>query len=299
MTWLAKAAASGNSQFLYEYGVVLEEGAEQDSDIAKAATLYRQAADQGHLTAAVSLAVLLQAGRGVPKDLPAALAIYEQAAEHGSAQAQNNLGLMYVRGEGVDLDYNRAFELFEAAAAQGLPVATGNLAVMYENGFGVEINEPRAKALAIDAARSASPKGNLAPLYDPRLKPITVSDATVQAIEAAATAGDPVAQFQLAWLLISSQDQSFAQTQKAATLFRMSADAGYPAAMANLGVMYFQGQAVPQDYVLGQMWLVLAGAAGFSQALDLNFLMASRMTPSQISEAQTLAKARTTQGKWP
>ncbi|PYG27238.1 SEL1-like repeat protein [Pelagimonas varians] len=293
--WMQTAANAGDSRFIFEYGTVLEKTAQNEDDLGLAAAQYLQAFDMGESAAGVSLAVLLQGGQGVPQDLPAALRIYTQAAEQGDAQAQNNLGLMYVRGEGVDQDYARAFELFDAAAKQGLAVAKGNLAVMYENGFGVDVDEPMAHQLTIDAARSKAEMASVAPVYDARLMPIEANDDTIQLLQVAAQAGDPVAQFQMAWLIVTSAEPGFEQSQMAARLFRASAEAGYPPAMANLGLMYFNGQAVPQDYVLGQMWLVLAGSAGFEPALNMNFAFANRMTPAQTAEAQKMAQAKAEQ----
>lgn len=62
----------------------------------------------------------------------------------------------------------------------------------------------------------------------------------------------------------------------------------------NLGVMYAEGQGVPQDYVQAHMWVNLAasGATGddqrkFAAGRDL---LAGKMTAEQIAEAQRLAR---------
>ena len=43
--------------------------------------------------------------------------------------------------------------------------------------------------------------------------------------------------------------------KSAARLFRLLADQGNASAQYNLGLMYSNGQGVPQDYVLAHMWL--------------------------------------------
>jgi TPR repeat protein len=60
--------------------------------------------------------------------------------------------------------------------------------------------------------------------------------------------------------------------------------------------MYFNGQGVPQDYILAHMWYNLA-ASRFSadekdkrdQAIEGRGRVAKLMTPAQIAEAQHLA----------
>ena len=62
-----------------------------------------------------------------------------------------------------------------------------------------------------------------------------------------------------------------------------------------LGAAYFQGEGVPQDYVLAHMWINLAAATlptGDDQkkAADLRNEIARQMTPQQIADAQQLAR---------
>jgi len=69
---------------------------------------------------------------------------------------------------------------------------------------------------------------------------------------------------------------------------------GHTEAQYNLGLMYEEGWCVPQDYVLAHMWINIAASrmAGeeqkaYSKARDR---VAKKMTPSQIAEAQKLAR---------
>lgn len=55
--------------------------------------------------------------------------------------------------------------------------------------------------------------------------------------------------------------------------------------------MYFEGLGVPQDYVQAHVWMNLAAAtAGPKEYGELRDIVAKRMTPAQISEAQKLAR---------
>ncbi len=56
--------------------------------------------------------------------------------------------------------------------------------------------------------------------------------------------------------------------------------------------MYYNSQGVVQDYVQAHMWFNLAGAQGDKQAAKNRDIVAKRMTPAQIAEAQRRA------GKW-
>jgi uncharacterized protein len=61
-------------------------------------------------------------------------------------------------------------------------------------------------------------------------------------------------------------------------------------AQFNLGVMYKNGQGVPQDYVRAHMWLNLAASTGDEDSIENRDIVAKKMTPSQIEEAQKLAR---------
>ncbi len=47
---------------------------------------------------------------------------------------------------------------------------------------------------------------------------------------------------------------------------------------------------MPQDYVQAHMWYNLAGAQGLEQAAENRDIVAKRMTPAEIAEAQKLAR---------
>jgi len=112
----------------------------------------------------------------------------------------------------------------------------------------------------------------------------------LKVLQRSALAGDPVAEFQLAWLMLTSDTTDPQTAIRAATFLRRAAEAGHAPAMANLALLYFRGTGVPQDYVLGQMWLVLAGSGGFEGSAPLSARWTSRMTAEQINEAQARAE---------
>ena len=76
----------------------------------------------------------------------------------------------------------------------------------------------------------------------------------------------------------------------AVRLIRPLAEQGNANAQYNLGTFYDNGLGVPQDKVRAYMWFSLSAAQGREGAAAFRDLIARRMTPAQIAEAQTLAR---------
>ena len=289
------AAESGEAEYLHNLAAVTEAGIGTPADPARAADLYAKAAGQGWADSAVALALLYQDGRGVPQDIPRAVELYTAPANAGHPRAQNNLGLILSRGEGgVEQDYAAAAEWFRRAAETGLPEAIRNLGVMYENGFGVPLDEIEAQRLyrlaALAPGQSADAEGDatgLALLYDDRLLPPDAG--RLEDYAAAASAGDPTAEFLLGYIRASAAT-SGADYLEAVRLFESAAAKGSAAAMANLGILMFEGRGALQDYVAGYMWLSLAATSGFPGAAETRDELARRMTPDQINAANAAAE---------
>jgi len=79
--------------------------------------------------------------------------------------------------------------------------------------------------------------------------------------------------------------------------YRKAADQGNALAQTNLGGMYLNGWGVPQDNVQAHMWYSLAAAQGENHARKNHDLLAEKMTPAQIAEAQRLAREWKPRGK--
>lgn len=283
-----KAAEDGQPAHLVDLALVYETGLGVAADPARAAMLYDRAAQQGDADAAVSLGVLYQEGRGVEQDVGKAVALYRGPAEAGHARAQNNLGLVYSRGIGVAQDYEAAVEWFSRAAKQGLPQAIRNLGVMYENGFGVALDEEEAKRLyriagQFDGETIAALLERTGMIADPLIA--LPSDPARAPVERA-RAGDATALFAVGYIAATLPEPAFAAAARA---FRRAAHRGHPVAMADLGLLYFRGLGVPQDYVYGYQWLSLAVTAGLTEIAPLRDRLARQMTAAQINEAQAAA----------
>jgi len=77
---------------------------------------------------------------------------------------------------------------------------------------------------------------------------------------------------------------------QAIELFRPLATQGSILAQYNLGVKYAKGEGVLQDYVRAHMWFNLAASKGDKGGRESREIVAKKMTPSKISEAQDMAK---------
>ncbi len=68
------------------------------------------------------------------------------------------------------------------------------------------------------------------------------------------------------------------------------AELGHAGAQNHLGIMYYFGHAVAQDYVLAHMWTNIAVVNGDPTAEKLRDDVARRMTPDQIADAERMAQ---------
>jgi uncharacterized protein len=109
----------------------------------------------------------------------------------------------------------------------------------------------------------------------------------------------PVAQFSLGVMLYPFGDFAFDKTKgnlaEALTWYRRAADQGDIDAQVVLGTAFADGLGVPQDFVEAHKWYNLAAARVTYQDMRIEISkqrdeLASRMTSTQIAEAQKLAR---------
>jgi uncharacterized protein len=160
-------------------------------------------------------------------------------------------------------EYETALRIVRPLADQGNAKGQALLGTMYENGEGVARN---------------------------------LAEAVIW-LRKAAEGGEVTAQDYLGVLYATGDSGLEQDYSQAAKWYREAADQGNPHAQNSLGSMYAQGMGVPQDYVQAYVWYNLA-AERFS-ALETERrkwaafgrdLVANKMTSSQITEAQKLAR---------
>jgi len=194
-------------------------------------------------------------------DYAEALRLLRPEAEKGSGISQFYVGKIYaIGGKGVPQDRKVAVGWFLKAAEQGAPAAEFMLGLSYENGWGVTQDYKAASNWYRKAAEQ----------------------------------GDDHGQYFLGLMYLDGRGVT--QDYKVAVgWFLKAAEQGNSEAQGNLGTMYAKGQGVPQDYVQGHTWLNLgASSAAYAKTRDLftknRNILAAKMTPAQIAEAQALAR---------
>ena len=234
-------------------------------DYATALRLFETLAEQGDADAEYALGDMYLSGNGVPRDADQALIWLGRAADHGKPVVGWLLGQIYdgsLQHLGVDVpqDFGLAVKWYAKSAAAGFEAAWVQLAEHYDEGRGVQRNQSEAakwyRKLADDG--DVTSQHRLGEIY---------------------SAGGPGV----------SQDYALA-----AAWFARAAEQGYGDAQLNLGRLYEAGNGVRKDYVHAYKWLSLAlggfpsDAGRHDTALHTRDMIATRMTPAQISEAQDL-----------
>ncbi len=144
LSWLTKAADSGDAIAQYEIGAMYDygNGVTRDSSIAE--RWYRKSAEQGNLQAQNSLGDLYYNGEGIPVNYQQAHYWYKNAAEQGYRDAQNNLGETLLQGKGVPVNVTEGADWILKSAEQGYARAQKNLGDLFLEGKGVEKNFAQA-----------------------------------------------------------------------------------------------------------------------------------------------------------
>ncbi len=249
-------ATAGNATAQFNLGMMYAQGVGVSKDAAKAVEWYQKAAAQGDAGAQVNLGLMYAHGEGVPKDAAKAVEWYQKAAAQGHAFAQFNLGMMYVRGEGVPEDVAKAVEWYQKAAAQGNAESQFYLGVMYAQGEGV----PKDAAKAVEWYQKAAAQGN--------------------------------AGAQLGLGVMYAHGEGVPKdAAKAVEWYQKAAAQGHAFAQFNLGMMYVRGEGVAADKVLAYAWFNLASTPGGANEVKNRDIMARRMSPVELSEAQRISSA--------
>lgn len=132
------AAEKGLANGQYELAQFYFYGRNVKKNHAKAAELYKKAADQGHVFAMKKLAVMhLNRQGGLSDKSPDIVVLLKKSAEAGHQYSLKKLGYMYFIGDMVKQDKLVAFKLLFSAAKQGDIFSQKTLGKMYMEGDGV------------------------------------------------------------------------------------------------------------------------------------------------------------------
>jgi hypothetical protein len=172
----------------------------------------------------------------------------------------------------VPQDHAKAVRWYRKAAEQGHASAQYNLGVSYQEGEGVPQDYVEAHVWLNIAVSHAS--------SDKREKWVKSRDEVAQ----------KMSRPQIAEAQHRARESSNASLPDAIG----DAERGDPAAQANVGIMYFEGKGVPQDFVEAHMWLNLATSRVTSDLKQTHARqredVTREMTAPQIAEAQRRAR---------
>lgn len=285
--WQQHAQAQGDAAAQFNLALMFFKGDGVPQDLAKSVEFIQKSAAQGYAPAQSALADLYASGVRLPRNASKAVELYRKAAEQGFPGAQIGLASMYRSGEGVSKDIAKALELYQRAAEHGEDAASVNLGLMYEYGHGV----PKDFAKAMEWYRRGADRGGLLSQYH-------LGMAYVQKFNPACDGGERETG-RCTGLNAAHGDefnQGVEMMQKAATR-------GLPAAQTHLGALYWSGNAVPEDKVLGYAWCLVADARSLHipkedepknmvhDTQESIAFMEKNLNPAELAEAKALASA--------
>ena len=234
MKYFKKAAQSGNSNAMYNLGVIYmggggEEDEEDDEvDYSAAAENFQKAAQNGHTKSVHKLGLMHMHGMGRDRSCETATELMKNVAARGPWNVALDEAYLHFQNQ----EYHVALVTYLMMAEQGYEVAQHNAAYMIENEYG---NEAKTKTLSGSTAvmlyRNAAHQGNV----EANLK---IGDFYYYG-----KGGVPIS------------------LKLAAEHYRLAGQRQNAQAMFNLGIMHEHGLGLPQDFHLAKRWYDLSGKA--------------------------------------
>jgi TPR repeat protein len=135
-------------------------------------------------------------------------------------------------------------------------------------------------------------KGHQLPLYGMFLLAMLVPSGGFgqigQSWQERAEAGSPFAQNNLG--IMYAQGEGVPENDvEAIKWFRLAAEQGHTGAQYSLGVMYAAGNGVSQSYIIAYAWWNIAAMSGHKNASRNLLVIERRLEPSEIEKAQALS----------
>lgn len=278
--WYEKAAAQGHAKAQNNLAFLYRKGYGVPQDIDKAIELYEKSAGQGCTIAQTNLGYLYKYGTEIGQDYVKAAEWFRKAAEQGNPTGQVNLAELYDEGKGVPQDYVEAAKWYIKAAEQGIKPAAKRLGEMYEKGLGVSQDPTKAeywskkgviyrcKAFHLGTRvkrQSLRDKLNkeIERVTDPGLKNslIKIKDEYWNKIEQLNKPDFTNEDEEQIWKEHKRMEEFISKMEEL-----IKAEQGDVDAQNELGVMYFEGKDVEQDYSKAAEWFLKAANQGHANA---------------------------------
>lgn len=288
--WLDAAITAGNAEAMYIKGVEYNAGNERKRDTVKGNQLILAAAERGHMPAIDVVGLMPQFFGASAKPLlerwkkAEAIQDVDYSADYnpklsglaasafdGDASGQYLLGLKYLNGIGVEKNYKLAVQWFQQSAAQGFAESYYELGKMYYNGTGFQ----QSYADALTWYELAAEKGvadainSIGVMYYSGTGLSMDRKKAATYYERAAAAGSVPGQSNLGYYYIYHLAPTQQNYKRGVALTIKAAEAGYPTAQCNLGMLYENGTGVPQDKAKAEAWYRKAWAQDELRALGM------------------------------
>lgn len=169
----------------------------------------------------------------------------------------------YFTGNGVTQDAEKAMELYEKAAEQNSVEAQLKLGlILIESMTGIDGQETKGLSFLQNAAANGSLEAQK--IYAEELLKMRQVKTAAFYLEMAAQQGDVDSMMSLAEL--SSEQSSTLHNIDSVYWYLQAALKGHHEAQYKSGMLYVEGQTIPQDFRLAYRWLLLAGQKGHKEA---------------------------------
>lgn len=276
---LLKKAESGDSTAQRHLGSCYYRGLGIKKDITKAIELWEKAALQGDIKAQSNLGSLYFLDQ---KRYDKAYEWFKKASDSGDTYAMDKLGTFYNYGLGVAKDEKEGFRLHKKAAEQMDPFALYNLALDYETGRGTDKNMQMAIKVYSQAASAGSPEAqyDLGILYFDGKGVPQNNQKAFELFNMAAAQNHQKAKDMVPMLKILIKPQNTTDSYSAE--LARKAETGDVVAQRNLGVCYYQGRGVTQDYKKSVKWITKSAEQGDEQSKKMLKILQKK--PKNFSE---------------
>ncbi|WP_207261540.1 tetratricopeptide repeat protein [Desulfovibrio sp. Huiquan2017] len=294
-------AQKGDARAQAKVGLFYSAGIGVMRDDIKAQRWLHKSADQGSADAMSYLGSLYESPSSPLHSYDLARKWYMEAAQKGNSNAMTSLGYMYLEEKGVKRDCQKAEGWFQKVAALGYDVnfsmeqltkICGTKSGSYEDGkiaYKVK-NYARAREIFLNLSKKNDVRAIYMIGYMDMYGEGSLQNEIngIKGYRKAAEMGYAEAQHSLgfSYRLGNGVPQDY---KKAVYWYQKAADQNLCSAQNSLGYMYEQGKGVIKDYVLAHKWYNLSSVNCKGSVRDRDNLE-KQMTPSQIAEAQKLAR---------
>lgn len=187
-------------------------------------------------------------------DIELAFELWEEAAKQGDADSAYALGYRYHEGVHGEADYAKAIEYFKIAAEENLPKAQYAVGLMYRNGQGVKQDNAAAMEWYLKAAEQNYGRAlnDIGRIYKEQGEYAAAMEWYLKAYTTDDyESGAPCTNIGVLYYDGLGVEQDY---EKAMEWYLLGAQAGSATAAYNIGQMYYNGQGVEQDYAAAMEW---------------------------------------------